>query len=236
MHKLFVGAACVLCLIGAAQAMPVTVDFEAYAAGTVIDDEYASLGLTISATGGSNQAMVFDTNNPTGGDTDLAGPFDTPTSGGTDNFSPGNVLIISEDGDSSDPDDNARGGTITFAFDHLVEFIDINIFDIDLGETLDLTFAGGSLEDSAMITGDLVGNGNYLSFATTFLAIRGQTIEEFLGFPLTFTTLTLSFSGSGAVDDLKFAPVSEVPLPAAAPLLLMGLGGLSLASRRRRKA
>ena len=40
--------------------------------------------------------MIFDSANPTGGDQDLA----SDTLGG--------LLIISEDGDSSDPDDNAR--------------------------------------------------------------------------------------------------------------------------------
>ena len=65
-----------------------TLDFNAFAAGTVIDDEYE--GVTISATGGSGQAMIFDSANPTGGDHDLA----SDTLGG--------VLIVSEDGDSSD--------------------------------------------------------------------------------------------------------------------------------------
>lgn len=75
-----------------------TLDFNPFAAGTVIDDEYE--GVTVSATGGSGQAMVFDSANPTGGDDDL----------GSDTL--GGVLIVSEDGDSSDPDDNAAGGSI----------------------------------------------------------------------------------------------------------------------------
>ena len=77
-----------------------TLDFNTFAAGTVIDNEYEDV--TISATGGSGQAMTFDSANPTGGDDDLA----SDTLGG--------LLIISEDGDSADPDDNAGGGSIFF--------------------------------------------------------------------------------------------------------------------------
>jgi len=58
-----------------------TLDFNAFPAGTVIDDEYE--GVAISATGGSGDAMIFDSANPTGGDSDLA----SSTLGG--------VLIIS---------------------------------------------------------------------------------------------------------------------------------------------
>ena len=46
-----------------------TLDFNTFTAGTIIDDEYE--GVTISATGGSGKAMIFDSANPTGGDDDL---------------------------------------------------------------------------------------------------------------------------------------------------------------------
>jgi hypothetical protein len=42
-----------------------------------------------------------------------------------------NVLILSEDGDSTDPDDNARGGTFEFTFDEQVTLESIGIFDIE---------------------------------------------------------------------------------------------------------
>ncbi|NNE52266.1 MAG: hypothetical protein HKN30_07675, partial [Sulfitobacter sp.] len=64
-----------------------TLDFNAFAAGTVIDDEYASLGVTVSAAGGAGQAMIFDSSNPTEDDTDLG------------SSSLGGLLIVSEDGD-----------------------------------------------------------------------------------------------------------------------------------------
>ena len=96
-----------------------TLDFNAFAAGTVVDNEYADEGVTISATGGSGQAMIFDSANPTGGDSDLA----SDTLGG--------VLIISEDGDSSDPDDYACGGTLAFDFDAPVRIKQLTFKDIE---------------------------------------------------------------------------------------------------------
>lgn len=129
----------------AAQDLSTVIDFEGFAAGTVIDDEYLALGITISATGGSGQAMIFDSANPTGGDGDLA----------TDDQ--GNILIISEDGDSSDPDDNAGSGTFTFDFENGVDVDSINFVDIEEGGGTISTFdADGNLIDSQAvpITGD----------------------------------------------------------------------------------
>ncbi|MEO0678283.1 MAG: hypothetical protein AAFZ02_12080, partial [Pseudomonadota bacterium] len=83
------------------------IDFSGFHAGDKIDDELNDLGVTVSATdrhGNHKDAMIFDSANPTGGDHDLE----------TDTL--GNVLIISEDGDSHDPDDNAGGGIFTFDF------------------------------------------------------------------------------------------------------------------------
>ena len=67
-------------------------------AGTIVSNQFANL--TISSD--ELLVMIFDTANPTGGDTDLA------------SNTLGNVLILSEDGDSSDPDDNAKGGNNLF--------------------------------------------------------------------------------------------------------------------------
>jgi hypothetical protein len=86
--------------------MTTTIDFNNLSTGTVVDNEYQAQGVTVTATGGSGQAMIFDTANPTGFDWDLH----------TNNL--GKALIISEDGHSHDPDDNASGGTFHFAFDN----------------------------------------------------------------------------------------------------------------------
>lgn len=104
----------------------------AIARGTVIDDEYADWGVTISSHNmHDHPSMIFDTENPTGGDWDLA----TPGYHSTNTTPLGNVLIISEDGKSYDPDDNYRGGDLKFKFDKEVRVDSVSLLDIDRGES-----------------------------------------------------------------------------------------------------
>ncbi|MDJ0517656.1 MAG: SdrD B-like domain-containing protein, partial [Trichodesmium sp. MO_231.B1] len=162
------------------------IDFETDAegnpldAGTVIDTEYSALGLTISATGGSNQAMIFDSANPTGGDSDLA----------TD--SEGNILIISEDGDSSDPDDEAHGGVITFDLDNPVELNSINFVDIE--ET------GGEVR-----TTDVDGN-----VTTTAIPAPGDGSLQTLDIDDSdVVKVEVDLVGSGAISGLDFDSIGD---------------------------
>lgn len=93
-------------------------------AGTVVTNQWAAWGMKISTNRpGAHPAMVFDSFNPTGGDDDLASPDQAK------------ILIISEDADSSDPDDNARGGTLIFDFDRPVMIDEVGLLDIDTNET-----------------------------------------------------------------------------------------------------
>ncbi|NJL56529.1 hypothetical protein HC928_16180, partial [bacterium] len=116
------------------------IDFEGFNAGTVITSQIA--GVTISAVGGSNDAMIFDSANPTGGDPDLGSPhedFGGPGEGaggkagnpGENSLSLGNILIISEDGDSGDPDDNGGGGQLIFEYDDPTDIAGVEILDVD---------------------------------------------------------------------------------------------------------
>ncbi|MEM6944166.1 MAG: hypothetical protein AAF565_10500, partial [Pseudomonadota bacterium] len=99
-----------------------------------LTDPYAAFGLTIDTIPhwdddgdqdfNQNAPMVFDTRNPTGGDDDLAAT------------GRGNILIISEDGDQSDPDDEVNGGTIVFRFDEPTFVHSIIVFDTEEGGTL----------------------------------------------------------------------------------------------------
>ncbi len=154
-----------------------TLDFNAFDAGTVIDDEYA--GVTISATGGSGEAMIFDTANPTGGDTDLA------------SNALGGVLIISEDGDSSDPDDNASGGSIFFDFDDAVTIKGITFKDIEEtnepGTLIRFFDADGAVIKEQFV--DPTGDGGERDVV---LDVPGTVRFE------------VEFRGSGAIDNLIF--------------------------------
>lgn len=169
----------------AAAGEAVTVDFEGLSSGDVVDGQFE--GVTVSAQragdGGDSQndAMIFDTNSPTGGDHDLA--YDDR----------GNALIISEDNDSSDADDNARGGTMTFDFEAPSEVVSINMLDIEeAGGTIDLFDADGSLISTVEIP-----------------ASGDNSQQEVIINADNVSTMNVNLVGSGAVDDLTFIPQSD---------------------------
>ena len=85
-------------------------------AGTLVTDQFEGISVSTTSKFG---VMVFNTDNPTGDDYDLA----------TEDL--GKVLIISEDGDSSDPDDDAAGGTIKIEFDEPITVTSIGLLDIE---------------------------------------------------------------------------------------------------------
>ncbi|MEM7315448.1 MAG: DUF642 domain-containing protein, partial [Planctomycetota bacterium] len=117
---------------------PRVIDFEGLSAGTVVSNQIA--GVTVTAQrngdghGSANDAMIFDSYNPTGGDDDLA------------TTSNGNILIISEDNHSHDPDDNAGGGVISFVFDKPENIGQMTFIDVEEGgASIALTLADGSV-------------------------------------------------------------------------------------------
>jgi hypothetical protein len=119
------------------------VDFSAFKAGDVVTSLGA--GITVAAANENNDAvaaMIFNTAIPTGGDTDLGTPnqsFGGPGIGNAgkknklfaNSAAKGNALIITEDGDASDPDDNGKGGTITFTFAKPIYVDSIGLLDND---------------------------------------------------------------------------------------------------------
>jgi len=155
--------------------MTKTINFNDLGRGTVVDNEYTSQGVTVSAIGGSNKAMIFDTNNPTGGDHDLA----------TDNLD--NVLIISEDGDSHDPDDNAGGGVLRFDFHEAADVKELTFLDIEESAVVKFYDEHGALIATRQI--DPTGN-------------NGQSTEHF-NVEGAFR-MDVHLCGSGAIDNLVF--------------------------------
>ncbi|QUJ75150.1 hypothetical protein KDD17_08915 [Sulfitobacter albidus] len=162
----------------------VTIDFEGLNSGDVVSDQFD--GVTISGqrehdTDNVNDAMIFDTDNPTGGDHDLA--FNGV----------GNALIISEDNDGSDADDNAGGGTLTFNFEAPSEVLSINILDVEeQGGTIDLFDVDGNLIDTLGIPAS--GDNSQQE-----LIINAQNVS----------IMDVNLVGSGAVDDLTFIPPAD---------------------------
>lgn len=125
-------------------------------------------------------ALIFDSNNPTGGDTDLTSGDD-------------NILIISEDDDASDPDDNRDGGVITFDFDETSNVESIDIIDVEE--------EGGELrlfdEDGALIATLAIPAGEDNTVQTLDINIDGVA------------RLEVDLVGSGAVDNLAFTTPAE---------------------------
>jgi len=158
----------------------VVVDFEGLNSGDVIADQFH--GVTISAQragegdNSQNDAMIFDTDNPTGGDHDL------------EYNGVGNAFIISEDNDSSDADDNWYGGTMTFDFDAPSSVTSLNILDVEeTGGTVDLFDADGGLINSI----DIPASGN-------------NSQQELIINTDNVSSMNVNLVGSGAVDDLTF--------------------------------
>jgi Ca2+-binding RTX toxin-like protein len=155
--------------------MTTTLNFNDLSSGTIVDNEYQSQGVTVSASGGSGQAMIFDTSNPTGGDSDLA----------TSNL--GNVLIISEDGDSSDPDDNGGGGTFTFTFDNSTSVENLTFLDNEEGAFVRFYDQAGQLISSQWVDGTSNNSQDIVNFNVD--GVYSMEVE---------------LCGSGAIDNLTF--------------------------------
>lgn len=148
-------------------------DVDDLVAETVITDQFEGVSIFSSSEFG---AMLFDTNNITGGDFDLSA---------TDL---GNVLIISEDGDSIDPDDSAAGGAISFEFEQLAQVTRVGLLDIEeRGSTI--TFFD---DDSSLIKTEEIENLGDNSFQELTLDVEGVA------------RMDINLAGSGAVTELEF--------------------------------
>ena len=216
-------------LLAAPAAQAAIVDFEAFTAGQPInsitfDDGTTATVVTNSnrsiANGGTDQAGIFDTNNPTGNDSDLAGPF-TSASGGPA-LSPGNILIIlGPDSGLGTPDDDAQGGSITLTFSRAVDLLGFDYFDTEAAQDDGLTVTTDTGENSGVL---FAGDNEYDHFGTPLLGI---------------TTAIFTFGGSGGIDHLEIATgttPTPIPVPAALPLLFSALGLFGVLRLRRRTA
>lgn len=152
----------------------ILLDFEDLAAGDFVGDQYQALGVTISSTSW-NKPMVFDSSNPTGGDYDLA----------TSNL--GNVLIISEDNDSSDPDDNAGGGGLVFEFDAPSSVNSLTVLDTEEKGYINLYDA----------------DGNFLGKVDIPCTKDGGQATVNIGYD-DVAKMEVHLCGSGAIDNVSF--------------------------------
>jgi hypothetical protein len=202
-------------LVASAAAVPAraatleaTIDFEGLAEGAIVSSLSSGSGISGDAVGGSvavvgaeggagpNAAMIFDaTCTPGGTPADCTG--DDP-----DLFFPaqGNVLIVSEDLDTTDPDDSATPGS-TLSFDYsgfgpgTVTVVSLTVMDTEeAGGTIALTTSGNPVP--TVIPIPVTGNG--LS-AVVPIGVSGVT------------SMLVTFAGSGAIDNVQLQVEEEEP-------------------------
>lgn len=196
--------------VPARAASAATIDFEGLAEGAFVSNVSSGNGISGDPIAGSvavfgsnpafpglNSAMVFDatcTGGCTGGDFDLYAP------------ALGNILIISEDRDPTDPDDSDLPG---------------QFFTLDYSG-----FGSGAVTVESLVVGDveLEESGGFVRL------LNGSTVLATIAVPVTgngtFTTLNIGvsgvtsmkvlFKGSAAIDNIRLT-IEEPPPPPPPP-------------------
>ncbi|RMF40490.1 MAG: hypothetical protein D6754_03010, partial [Alphaproteobacteria bacterium] len=166
------------------------VDFDGagLSAGTIVSDQIGGVTIRAERAGhaGENAAMIFDADNPTGGDWDLSQPGE------------GNVLIITEDFDSSDPDDNAGGGTFFFDFDSASTVTSLTFLDTE-EPSPQIRFYDQSGNLISTLTGPTTANGgmatmnfNVANVARMEIDLQGSGAIAGMAFDQSTTVVTAS--------------------------------------------
>ena len=177
--------------------------------GTMVNAQWHGVGIHVSAVndkpGHPNQAIIFNSFNPTGGDNDLGGP-----NWGNGNLPMdielGNLLIIAEDAVDSnsdgivdDPDDEAKGGIIFFQSTESHCYFGFDLIDIEPNEAnnghLVINLDGGGTYEVSFnnLPGAIFGNHS----VNRFMIIAQQLGD-------TFNEVEFHLNGSGAIDNLVF--------------------------------
>jgi hypothetical protein len=180
---------------------PEKIDFNQYAAGTIPSEVHAASGAGPIGVYGinpqfpsQNAAMIFDSSNPTGGDSDLKTP------GYANSADLKKVLIVSEDLNTNEPNDTDRNGAILkFDFSKIgpVLICSLDIIDLETreNESGKVIFYGkdGKISESALPTpGDN-------AVATANFGVAGVLQMEII------------LNGSSAIDNIKFCVKKEEP-------------------------
>lgn len=197
-----------------------TIDFQtdaqgnALRAGSAISEQYADWGVHITAKNNRNDhpqvALVFDSSQPSGGDSDLGTPneaYDGPgkgrggkVDGGMNNEALGNLLIVAEndldangDGLVDTPDDEAAGGKLILTFDEPVNILQLTLVDIDENESGAVILASHNGDKASETPLKGLGDNSVVRFDHTNWS--GVTRFE------------IQLPGSGAIGNLTFQTV-----------------------------
>jgi len=214
------------------------IDFEAFAPGRIIDKEYEPdvliNGLNFRYGAGHSRAVVFDSDNPTGGDIDLGAPFGTIDPGLQSNYKPGHILILHtrddcnlQTGFCAVPEDEGwrPAGEFEFVFTADVVLETIDFFDIEFKENNRNPHSEIHLYDANDVeiqpdtwfvphTG-----GDNMWGQLDFNGVEG--VRRFV----------IEMAGSGAIDNVTYT-MSPVPVPASVWLFGSAIGILGWMRRR----
>lgn len=213
------------------------------ASGQVIDDEYHSttgISVTVQVQSPSGVAAIFPSNAPPGVDFDIGSPNETCPGGGPGTgdggevgqvgencMNHGNVLIMPTIGDGNGddfidgvPNDDDRGGTITFIFSAPVRIDYVEALDQESEENLTIEsysdVAGTNLLDAQNPSG--YGDNSYENVPIQVEGVR---------------RVELDFLGSGAISNLAFTPqdptavsLSSIDASAIAPTDILVIAAL----------
>jgi hypothetical protein len=201
-----------------AQSVFAVIDFEGIPPGTIVDSLHSGYGISgdpidgfvfVNAfnpdLGDVNAAMIFDARCPPGVASACSGED-------ADLFNPifGNTLIISEDLDTTDPDDgDVAGSIISFEYSNLgdgsgafIESLEVQDIEEDQGELEDakITFFEGGLGGTPVGEVDIphTGNGN-----TALVPVNMAGVDA----------IEIDLAGSGTINNIRlFAQPTAVEL------------------------
>ena len=162
--------------------------------------------------GNPRELMIFD--GTCGESSPFPGSSSGCSGGDSDLYFPdeGNILIISEDNDSSDPDDSARGGKIKVDFGTAANITSVMTLALDVDETVTVSAVLDNVIQEVIAL-----NGPNGTSALAFFAPATQA-----------DMLIFDFHGSAAIGNIDY---TVVPVPAALPLLLSALAMVGFSRR-----
>ncbi len=189
----------------------VVIDFEEFDTGAIVSSITPPIGNgTIGVFGvnpdfpDQNTAMIFDSENPTGNDFDLGtpnfsfgGPGVSEIPQPSNDVALGKVLILSQDLDSSDPDDSWNVGTqYNFDFSNYASGA-VTMFGFDLLD-LDVPARG-----ETVVT--LFGADGSVLLSQTLVPAESNNAKQFVDLAETkgVAKMEILFQNSGAIDNMK---------------------------------
>lgn len=203
--------------------LPRIIDFDtdgfgqALPAGTKISNQWSNLGISFSFINNTSRpdvGILFDGNNPTGGDLDLGTPnqaFGGPGVGtgggagrpGENRFALGNLAIIAEDtvdadnnGLVDDPDDEEKGGRIITNFASAVNLTSVKMVDID-------NSSGNCRIEVHKIGGAIV---NY-----PLINLGENSVQDIIINETGVTRFDVCMAGSGALASFEYCEAVTLP-------------------------